>query len=107
MRLIRFRRYLNDDNTIRARFEVERGIVLDFMVQLECHFELSEEWIPIVRYDPAHDFVHYDIVHPYKAATKIEMSTQDYNEALTIALDDFAINWDVHRRRYARWLKQR
>ena len=38
MRIVEFHRFLNDNNALRVRFEVERGQVLKFVVQLECHF---------------------------------------------------------------------
>jgi DNA-directed RNA polymerase subunit L len=107
MRLVEFRRFLDDDNALRARFELERGHVLKFMVQLECRFEDNTGWVPVVRYDTAHDFAHCDKLHPYEATTKIKMATCDYNEALTTAMDDLMNNWQTYRRRYARWLKER
>lgn len=36
----------------------------------------------------------------------MEMSTRDYNEALTFALRDLADNWGSYRRRYEEWLHQ-
>ena len=49
MRLVEFRRFLDNDNALRARFELGQGHVLKFMVQLECRFEdnagaPSEAW---------------------------------------------------------------
>ena len=38
MRLVEFRRYLADNNALRVRFELERGQVVGFTVQLECRF---------------------------------------------------------------------
>ena len=107
MRMVEYRRFLDSDNALRVRFELERGRVLKFMIQLEGRFENSAGWVPIVRYDTAHGFAHCDKLHPYEAATKIEMRTRDYNEALTTAVDDLVNNWHTYRRRYARWLKQR
>ena len=107
MRRVEFRRLLDDDNALRARFELERGRIIKFMVQLECRFGDDAGWVPIVRYDTAHGFAHCDKLHPYEAATKIEMATRDYNEALTTAMDDLVNNWRTYRRRYTQWLKQR
>ena len=36
--------------------ELERGEVLNFVVQLECRFE--EKWSPVMRFDTAHGFAH-------------------------------------------------
>lgn len=105
MRTVEFRRLLNDDNALRVRFELERGRVLKFVVQLECY--LDGEWVPVVRYDTAHGFAHCDRLHPYEATTKTRMDTQDYNEALTFAIQDLVDNWSDYRRRYKEWLERK
>ena len=105
MRRVEFQRYLDAHNILRVRFELEHGVVLKFTVQLECHFE--DQWVPVVRYDTAHDFAHCDRLHPYEAATKTEMATQDYNDALTVAMDDLMNNWQSYRRRYETWLSRK
>ncbi len=106
MRLVEFRRFLDNDNALRARFELEHGRVIKFMIQLECRFGDKNDWIPVVRYDTAHGFAHCDKLHPYGATTKVEMIVRDYNEALTTAMNDLVNNWHTYRRRYAQWLKQ-
>jgi hypothetical protein len=78
---------------------------MKFVVQLECYF--NGEWIPVVRYDTAHDFAHCDRLHPYQATAKTRMATRDYNEALTFAIQDLTDNWSEYRRRYAEWIKQK
>jgi DNA-directed RNA polymerase subunit L len=105
VRTVEFRRLLDDDNALRVRFELERGQVLKFVVQLECYFD--DEWVPVVRYDTAHDFAHCDRLHPYEPTVKTRMGTQDYNEALTFAIQDLANNWSDYRRRYKEWLEQK
>lgn len=106
MRLVEFRRYLDDANALRVAFELDRGHVNKFVVQLECRFEGDDDWIAVVRYDTAHGFAHCDRLHPYDETAKITMPTQDYNEALTFAMNDLMNNWLVYRRRYETWLKQ-
>lgn len=103
MRTVEFRRLLDDGNAIRVRFELERGQVLRFVVQLECRLE--GEWYPVLRYDTAHGFAHCDLLHPSGKTEKIEMATRDYNEALTFAIEDLAENWEKYRRRYEQWLQ--
>lgn len=107
MRQVEFHHFLNNDNTLRTRFELERGQVLKFMIQLECRFDDSSEWTPVVRYDTAHGFAHCDRLHPYEATTKTEMATRDYNEALNVAINDLVSNWSEYRRRYEKWLSQK
>lgn len=103
MREIEFQRFLNADNILRVQFELERGIVLKFVVQLECCFE--DEWAAVMRYDTAHGFAHCDKLHPYEDEIKIRMATEDYNEALNVALTDLTANWQLYRRRYEEWRK--
>ena len=105
MRTVEYRRLLDDRNAVRVRFELERHQILKFVVQLECRF--NDEWMAVVRYDTTHNFAHCDVLHPTEKAQKVEMASQDYNEALTLAIDDLTKNWQKYRRRYERWLKQK
>ena len=107
MRLVEFHRYLDDDNSLRVEFELERGHVLKFMVQLECRLAESDEFTAVIRYDTAHGFAHLDRLRPYQQAEKSTMATQDYNEALTFAIDDLVKNWSGYRRRYEEWLRRK
>lgn len=103
MRLVEFHRYLDEDNALRVRFEVEHGIVLKFVVQLECRFGKAGVFTPVVRYDTAHGFAHCDRLHPYEQSSKLIMPTQNYNEALMFAIDDLVERWDTYRRRFEEW----
>ena len=105
MRNVEFRRLLNENNIIRVKFELDRGKVIKFVVQLECY--LGDKWIPVVRYDTAHDFAHCDRLHPYQDAVKTRMATQDYKEALTFAIHDLTDNWRKYQGRYKEWMKQK
>ncbi len=107
MRLVEFRRYLADDDALRVSFELEHGRVVGFTVQLECRFGDDDEWVAVVRYDTAHGFAHCDRLHPYDPAVKTEMASRDHNEALTLAMQDLANNWESYRRRYEEWLRPR
>ena len=104
MRVVEFHRYLNEDNALRVRFELEHGTVLKFVVQLECRFGVDIGFTPVVRYDTAHAFAHCDRLHPYEQSSKLIMPTQNYNDALTFAIDDLAKRWDTYRRRFEEWL---
>lgn len=107
MRLVEFHRYLDDNNALRVRFELEHGRIVGFTVQLECRFGEDERYVPVVRYDTAHGLAHCDRLQPYDPAVKTEMASRDYNESLTLALQDLANNWEPYRRRYEEWLRQR
>jgi hypothetical protein len=107
VREVEFHRFLDGDNTLRVRFELERGRILKFTVQLESRFGESEEWIPVVRYDTAHSFAHCARLHPYEETVKTTLATNDYNEALNFAINDLGNNWAEYRRRYEEWLKRK
>ena len=105
MRTVEFRRLLNESNALRVWFELGQGQVVQFVVQLECCF--AGEWIPVVRYDTAHNFAHCDRLHPYEPTRKTRLVTRDYNEALTSAIRDLTDNWRKYRERYEKWLEQK
>jgi hypothetical protein len=106
MRRVEFHRYLDDHNALRVRFELEQGRVVGFTVQLECRFR-NDGWVPVVRYDTAHGFAHCDLLYPYDPVIKTEMASRDYNDALTLALQDLVDNWGSYRKRYEAWLQRR
>ena len=107
MRMVEFRRLLDDGNALRVMFETERGQVVRFVAQLECQFVEDGEWIPVVRYDTAHGYFHRDVLHPHRKEEKTRMPAQDYNEALTLAMDDLVKKRFEFRRRYEEWLRQK
>jgi len=106
-RLVEFHRFLNEENALRVQFELDHGKVFKFVVQLECRFGGVDIFTPVVRYDTAHGFAHCDQIHPYGKSSKITMATQDYNEALTFAMDDLAKSWRAYRRRFEEWLRKK
>jgi hypothetical protein len=103
MRTVEFRHLLDDNDALRVRFEMDRGRVIRFTVQLECRFD--DEWTPVVRYDTSHGFAHCDRFHPHQGPTKTELAVQDFNEALNVAFRDLTCNWTEYRRRYGQWLR--
>jgi hypothetical protein len=107
MREVQFYHLLDEDNALRVRFELDYGQVLKFVVQLESRFARDEKWVPVVRYDTAHGFAHCDIMHPYSGTVKVKMPTGNYNDALTLAMNDIEENWITYRRRYEQWLRQK
>jgi hypothetical protein len=106
MRTVEFRRVLESYNALRVSFDTKQGQIVRFVVQLECQFE-TDEWVAVVRYDTAHGYAHCDTMHPYKKARKAKMSVKDYNEALTIAMNDVVNNRHDYRRRYEEWRNQK
>ncbi len=100
MRIVEYMKLLNPGNSVRIRFDTDHGQILRFTVQLECHFD---EWTPVLRYDTAHGFPHYDIIHPHGDDQKVPIDIQDFNEALSFAVADITQNWAWYRERYERW----
>jgi len=107
IRHVEFHRLLNDDNALRVQFELEHGKIFNFVVQLECRFGENRAFTPVVRYDTAHGFGHCDRIHAYEKTSKITMATQNYNEALTFAIDDLVKRWGAYRRRFEEWLRKK
>ena len=98
MRTVEFRRFFDNDNALRVRFDVDHGEVLSFIVQLESW--ISNKWTAIVRYDTAHGFAHRDKMHSRKETEKVEILVRNYKEGLNFAIDDMEANWQDYRRRY-------
>jgi hypothetical protein len=53
-----FFKFLDSGDTIRIGFDLDRGSVTDFRVQLESW--IDGRWRAITRYDTAHGFAHRD-----------------------------------------------
>ncbi|MCI0555760.1 MAG: hypothetical protein L0287_32845 [Anaerolineae bacterium] len=105
MRLVAFNYIFDRDDLLRIRFELDRGQVMSFVVQLEC-FLGEPGWLPIVRYDTAHGFAHRDTMRPNEETEKIEIAVESYKDGLNYAIDDIKANWQVYRRRYEKWLEK-
>ncbi len=101
VRTVEFRNHLNEDNALRVRFTLAHGNISHFAVQLECLFD--GKWEPVIRYDTSHGFAHCDRLHPWEKDLKTRMLTQNYNDALTFAINDLTIHWQKYRKRYQRW----
>lgn len=104
MRSVSYIHALDGKNRLRVNFEIEFGRVLSFVAQLECYFE-DNGWLPIVRYDTAHGFVHRDRMHPRKETEKTATPVRSNEDGLTYGVDDLKANWQTYRRRYEEWLE--
>ena len=85
---------LSGKSRINVRFVRDKRAVLSFSVNLE--FRLRKKWVPVVRYDTAHDHTgkikwRFPHKHTYYKDDK-EIITQfkikDYNLALTYSIKD-------------------
>ena len=74
---------LSDKDRKRHEHITERGKVSEFIVQYETLVE--NKWVPIVRYDTTHGYVHKDLMNPDGSAEKILLGAVGLNDALTLA----------------------
>jgi hypothetical protein len=103
LRTISFEHNLSLGTMVRVHITKERGLILSFVVQLECLVE--GDWCPIVRYDTAHGFAHRDILRPDGTQEKQPIPVTDFNEALTYAQRDIKAHWRSYLEQYRRRLK--
>ena len=75
--------------------------VVQFAVQYLANIE--GEWQPIVRFDTAHGRPHMDISHPDGSQEKRELPFDNYNTALSYAINHVKTRWQFYRERYERW----
>ena len=103
----KFVRHLDLDSRVRVSFQVDRGRIKQFVVQLETFLEA--QWHPVIRYDTAHGFAHADLLHPDGKTEKVPMRSTDFNEALTLAQEDINHHWEQYLKNYLmenkRWRK--
>jgi hypothetical protein len=86
---------LGDRARKRHFHRTEKGIALNFVVQLEVEVETGK-WSPVVRYDCAHDFAHRDRYNLQGEQRKEDLSI-GYAEALNVADEDINKNWQVYK----------
>lgn len=81
------------DGIARARYEyvTEGKRVIQFVAQLEAMY--GGRWKPVKRYDDAHGRPHIDLYTSQGEHQKIWLDV-DSNEALTLAEQDFKMNWE-------------
>jgi hypothetical protein len=93
---------LTSADRIRVRFSLDRGVVVDFVVQYEALIE--ERWQPIVRYDLAHGYLHCDRPDPRGImTTKEAILYGTLAAAMTEAIREIKIDWSEYRR----WFEER
>jgi hypothetical protein len=74
--------------------KIEKGIVADFLVQLE--HGTGDEWKQIVRYNYAHGFPHRDLILSNGTKEKKEIDESDLGKVLIFAMRDIKDNWEVY-----------
>lgn len=93
-----FIRLQTQKDRIRVDFETEFGQVTALRV---VQYEIFREgnWQPVARYDTAHGYFHRD-VYTSRGAVKYRIFIQDLGQALTYAIQDLRVNWEMYKRRY-------
>lgn len=92
-----YTRALGKDARKRHYHRTERGRVIDFVVQLEVKIE--GEWMPVIRYDCAHDFAHIDRYNIRGEQEKEQLHLTN-TECLTLADEDINFNWELYRENF-------
>ena len=87
---------------LRFRIEVDKGRVVDLMVQYETL--IDGIWHTIVRYDMAHGFFHRDTLYPDGEKVKTAIEISDLNVALQYAAQDLKDKWEFYKERYTKQL---
>lgn len=85
------------DRYRHTHIRVKEKIVF-FRIQLEILWD--GKWMPVVRYDTAHGFVHRDLLDKKGHVVKTPIFNQDLNDALTFAENDLKANWLSYRKRF-------
>lgn len=88
------------EDRLRVQAKKQKGKIVRFVVQYEAL--IKNEWRAIVRYDTSHGFAHKDIIHSSGEADKQPLHFQDFNMALTFAIQDLKTSWKWYRMAYER-----
>jgi len=94
----RFKVVLSDNDEARVSFDLEKGQVIEFVVQYLAM--IGVKWQPIVRFDTAHGRPHVDISHPDGSQETRMFPFYDYSSALTYAINYIQEHWESWRERY-------
>jgi len=94
-----YTRALGENARKRHSHKTDKGKVVDFVVQLEVRVDGT--WMPVVRYDCAHDFAHVDRYNISGEMLKEELHLS-YAECLTLADEDINFNWELYADRFLR-----
>jgi hypothetical protein len=88
------------EDRLRVVAQTQKGQVSRFVVQYEAL--IKEKWTPIVRYDTSRGFSHKDIIHYDGNVEKQPLYFQNFNMALTFAIQDLKTSWKWYKMSYER-----
>ncbi len=89
-----------DEDRMRIRFNTERGVVTDFVVQYEMPTsEQSDAHFVVVRYDGSHRGAHRDLLDARGRTVRKSWLPEDltFSEAFGFAVADIEQNWPRYR----------
>ena len=92
----------SNEDRLHVIFDKENDQIVQFSVQYLAF--LQGTWKPIVRFDTAHGRAHMDLDHPDGTQDTKELPIQEYNAALTWAIEELRTRWEFYRERYEREL---
>jgi len=87
-----------DNERLRIRINIDKGSVLDIVVQYESN--VDGIWVPIVRYDCSHGFFHRDILNPNGTKEKKTIGIKDLEDALLYAEQDLKDRWEFYKDKF-------
>ena len=90
---------------LRVCFLTEKGKVTDIIV-IQYEAEIEGEWLPLVRYDRAHGYLHRDVIRPDGTQEKTKWPSEDLNQALTEAIQEIKRQWAFYRRAFGEGLRK-
>ena len=101
-----FLKYLDKESTerIRMKISVEKGKVVDIVVQYESL--INDRWMAIVRYDCAHGYFHRDVIDPKGDKEKQNIAIENLEHALQYAEQDIKDRWKFYKQRFLKKVKK-
>lgn len=83
-------------NRLRVWIEIEKGSVIDFLVQLE--HKTDDAWKQVVRYNYAHGFPHRDLILSNGTKEKEGINETELGKVVIFATKDIKDNWEDYVR---------
>ena len=93
----------NAEERLRIRVKIDKGKLVDVMVQYESFIE--GHWLAIVRYDMEHGYFHRDLLTPKGEKIKTSIEIPDLKTAAVFAEQDIKDKWEFYKEKFVKQLK--
>jgi len=93
----------NGENRLRIRVKVDKGRLVDVMVQYESF--IGGHWLAIVRYDMEHGYFHRDLLTPKGEKIKTSIEMPDLKTAAIYAEQDIKDKWEFYKEKFVKQIK--